>query len=67
MIDIYVVFCENCKTNEKYLETAFKSEEDAIDYVNRKSNEYRYIEWYYDYEVVGPRDVTDNNIRKKED
>ena len=49
---IYVVYCENCKTNEKINEVAFLSETKAIEYVNRKSNEYKYIEWYYDYAAI---------------
>ena len=56
MTDIFVVYCENCITNEKYIEVAFVSEENAIEYVNRKSREYQYIEWKYDYDSVRLQD-----------
>lgn len=62
---IYVVYCENCKTNEKLCETAFISEGKAIEYVNKKSREYNYIDWCYCYEAVTLRDVPDKDVGKK--
>lgn len=66
MANIYVVYCENCRTNEKLNEIAFVSEENAIDYINCKSREHQYIEWIYDYDVVRFQEndlITDNCIK----
>ena len=59
---IYIVYCENCKTNEKINEIAFRDETDAIEYVNRKSNEYKYVDWYYDYTAIQLQDVPDTDV-----
>lgn len=63
MMCVYVVYCENCKTNERHNETAFEKEENAINYINHKSN-MMYSDWYYDYEAIKIQDVPDINVGK---